>query len=88
MRRLRVIGDANILIAVGEAGLRHCLERIDAVRSGSVGVQNAAQIRGRDERRDLVRRGALDLVQAFAQLRFDVLQARALRRSRPRFPPR
>ena len=41
MRRLRVIGDANVLVAVGEAGLRHCFQRIGAVRGGSVGVQNA-----------------------------------------------
>ena len=41
MRRLRVIGDANVLVAVGEAGLRHCFKRIGAVRGGSVGVQNA-----------------------------------------------
>jgi hypothetical protein len=39
-----------------------------------VGVQNAHQVRGRDQWRDLVRAGALDLTQAFAQLRFDVLQ--------------
>jgi hypothetical protein len=37
-------------------------------------VQDAVQIRGRDERRDLVRRSALDLVKAFAQLRFNILQ--------------
>ena len=40
MRRLRVITDANVLVAEGEAGLRHCLKRIDAVRGGSVGMQN------------------------------------------------
>jgi len=69
-----VVGDANVLVTVGEAGLRHCFQCIGAVRGGAVGVQNAKEVRGRDERWDLVRRGALDLIQAFAQLRFDVLQ--------------
>ena len=41
MRRLRVVGNANVLVAVGEAGLCHCFQRIGAVRGGSVGVQNA-----------------------------------------------
>jgi hypothetical protein len=39
MRCFRVIGDANVFVAVGEAGLSHCFKRIDAVRGG--GVQNA-----------------------------------------------
>jgi hypothetical protein len=40
MRRLRVIADANVLVAEGEAGLGHCFKRIGTVRGGSVGVQN------------------------------------------------
>jgi hypothetical protein len=39
MRCFRVISDANVFVAVGEAGLSHCFKRIDAVRGG--GVQNA-----------------------------------------------
>jgi hypothetical protein len=37
-------------------------------------MQHPAQVLGRDERRDRVDLCSLDLVEAFAQLRFDVLE--------------
>ncbi|HWX13100.1 MAG TPA: dihydropteroate synthase, partial [Trinickia sp.] len=52
MGGLRVIGDADVLVAAGDAGLGHRLQRVDAVRGDGMRVQHAAQVLGGHKWRD------------------------------------
>ena len=80
--RLRVVGQDLVGVATAAAGLGHDLDRVDAVGPVGVGVEVAAQVGLRDERRQPAGERRLDLAAVLAQLGLDERQARGTRRPR------
>ena len=66
MRRLRMVGDAEILEAALPRRFRHCLQRLRAVRRGRMGVKYAAEVLVADELWQRVLGSLFYLVPAFA----------------------
>src|SRR5262245_60190767 len=69
VRRLRMVGNAEILIAALPHCLRHLGEAVDAVRELGVGVQDAADVAVAHQARQTTGESELDFVVALAQFR-------------------
>jgi hypothetical protein len=74
MCRLRMVGDADIAVAMAAAGFSHRPQRVDTVRGVRMGMQHAVQIVGSDQLWNSSGTREHNLIQPFAHLRFDVLE--------------
>src|SRR5437762_110105 len=70
-----MIGDPEILISRRSSRLCHDLERVRAIRSVGVGVQNAPYISVLNQDRKFAPLGKCDLPTSLPQLGFDILEA-------------
>src|SRR5882724_8618234 len=73
-----MIADADIFVSSVARRLGHVFDGVASIAGRRVSVKEPYQVLRRDERGQEVFRGTLDFVVSFAQLRFDILQAKVL----------
>ena len=78
MRGLRMVRDAEILVAAASRGFRHCLKRVDSVGAVRMRMKDPGNVGIRHKLRQRSRQGARNLIASLAQLGRDGLHAERL----------